>query len=200
MLITVCVCDLSDVFGILFKQTAGRNVLFILDAAFIFSVASISLFFSFAIAKIYGSDMFKKHIPLITIHIPIDVLYNNSGILSDRMDYSIHRFLMIANIYNAYSVLLSLWRIHKKKKMQKKEGFMAASFYIVPFFIGIFLQCFFNTMPWANTSLTITILLIFVNNQQRLFQKKTQDAEAAVRAKSEFYPICLTIYELQLTA
>ena len=41
-------------------------------------------------------------------------------------------------------------------------------------------------MPWANTSLTITILLIFVNNQQRLLQKKTQDAEAAVRAKSEF--------------
>lgn len=63
---------------------------------------------------------------------------------------------------------------------------MAASFLHCSIFIGIFLQCFFNTMPWANTSLTITILLIFVNNQQRLLQKKTQDAEAAVRAKSEF--------------
>ena len=70
---------------------------------------------------------------------------------------------------------------------------MAASFYIVPFFVGIFLQCFFNTIPWANTALTITILLIFINNQQRLLQKKTQDAEAAIRAKSEFLSICLTI-------
>ena len=82
LLIAVCVCDLSDVFGILFKQTAGRNVLFILDAAFIFSVASISLFFLCYSENIYGSNMFKKRIPLITIHIPID----NSGILSDRMD------------------------------------------------------------------------------------------------------------------
>ena len=187
LLIAVCVCDLSDVFGILFKQTAGRNVLFILDAAFIFSVASISLFFLCYSENIYGSDMFKKRIPLITIHIPIDVLciiivasYRTEWI------YKYPQILMIANIYNAYSVLLSLWRIHKEKNAEKRKVLWQPVFYIVPFFIGIFLQCFFNTMPWANTSLTITILLIFVNNQQRLLQKKTQDAEAAVRAKSEF--------------
>lgn len=187
LLIAVCVCDLSDVFGILFKQTAGRNVLFILDAAFIFSVASISLFFLCYSENIYGSDMFKKRIPLITIHIPIDVLciiivasYRTEWI------YKYPQILMIANIYNAYSVLLSLWRIHKEKNAEKRKVLCQPVFYIVPFFIGIFLQCFFNTMPWANTSLTITILLIFVNNQQRLLQKKTQDAEAAVRAKSEF--------------
>lgn len=187
LLIAVCVCDLSDVFGILFKQTAGRNVLFILDAAFIFSVASISLFFLCYSENIYGSNMFKKRIPLITIHIPIDVLciiivasYRTEWI------YKYPQILMIANIYNAYSVLLSLWRIHKEKNAEKRKVLWQPVFYIVPFFIGIFLQCFFNTMPWANTSLTITILLIFVNNQQRLLQKKTQDAEAAVRAKSEF--------------
>ena len=187
LLIAVCVCDLSDVFGILFKQTAGRNVLFILDAAFIFSVASISLFFLCYSENIYGSDMFKKRIPLITIHIPIDVLciiivasYRTEWI------YKYPQILMIANIYNAYSILLSLWRIHKEKNAEKRKVLWQPVFYIVPFFIGIFLQCFFNTMPWANTFLTITILLIFVNNQQRLLQKKTQDAEAAVRAKSEF--------------
>lgn len=187
LLLAVCVCDLSDVFGILFKQTAGRNVLFILDAAFIFSVASISLFFLCYSENMYGSDMFKKRIPLITIHIPIDVLciiiaasYRTEWI------YKYPQILMIANIYNAYSILLSLWRIHKEKNAEKRKVLWQPVFYIVPFFIGIFLQCFFNTMPWANTSLTITILLIFVNNQQRLLQKKTQDAEAAVRAKSEF--------------
>lgn len=187
LLIAVCVCDLSDVFGILFKQTAGRNVLFILDAAFIFSVASISLFFLCYSENIYGSDMFKKRIPLITIHIPIDVLciiivasYRTEWI------YKYPQILMIANIYNAYSILLSLWRIHKEKNSEKRKVLWQPVFYIVPFFVGIFLQCFFNTMPWANTALTITILLIFINNQQRLLQKKTQDAEAAIRAKSEF--------------
>lgn len=187
LLIAVCVCDLSDVFGILFKQTAGRNVLFILDAAFIFSVASISLFFLCYSENIYGSDMFKKRIPLITIHIPIDVLciiivasYRTEWI------YKYPQILMIANIYNAYSILLSLWRIHKEKNSEKRKVLWQPVFFIVPFFVGIFLQCFFNTIPWANTALTITILLIFINNQQRLLQKKTQDAEAAIRAKSEF--------------
>ena len=187
LLIAVCVCDLSDVFGILFKQTAGRNVLFILDAAFIFSVASISLFFLCYSENIYGSDMFKKRITLITIHIPIDVLciiivasYRTEWI------YKYPQILMIANIYNAYSILLSLWRIHKEKNSEKRKVLWQPVFYIVPFFVGIFLQCFFNTIPWANTALTITILLIFINNQQRLLQKKTQDAEAAIRAKSEF--------------
>lgn len=77
----------------------------------------------------------KAH-TLITIHIPIDVLciiivasYRTEWI------YKYPQILMIANIYNAYSILLSLWRIHKEK-MQKKEGFMAASFYIVPFLLG----------------------------------------------------------------
>ena len=187
LLLAICVCDLSDVFGIIFKQTAGRNVLFILDAAFIFSVAFISLFFLCYSENMYGSDMFKKRIPLILIHIPIDVLcvillasYRTEWI------YKCPQVLMIANIYNAYSILLSLWRIHKEENSEKRKFLWQPVFYIVPFFIGIFLQCFFNTIPWANTALTITILLIFVNNQQRLLQKKTQDAEAAVRAKSEF--------------
>lgn len=187
LLLAVCVCDLSDVFGILFKQTAGRNVLFILDAAFIFSVAAISLFFLCYSENMYGSDMSKKRIPLITIHIPIDVLciiiaasYRTEWI------YKYPQILMIANIYNAYSILLSLWRIHKEKNSEKRKVLWQPIFYIVPFFVGIFLQCFFNTIPWANTALTITILLIFINNQQRLLQKKTQDAEAAIRAKSEF--------------
>lgn len=187
LLLAVCVCDLSDVFGILFKQTAGREGLFVLDVAFIFSVAFISLFFLCYSENMYGSDMFKKRIPLILIHIPIDVLciilvasYWTGWI------YKYPQILMMANIYNAYSILLSLWRIHKEKNPEKRMFLWQPVFYIVPFFIGIFLQCFFPAMPWANTALTITILLIFVNNQQRLLQKKTQDAEVAVRAKSEF--------------
>lgn len=187
LLLAVCVCDLSDVFGILFKQTAGRNVLFILDAAFIFSVAAISLFFLCYSENMYGSDMFKKRIPLITIHIPIDVLcIIIAASYQTEWIYKYPQILMIANIYNAYSILLSLWRIHKEKNPEKRKVLWHSVFYIVPFFVGIFLQCFFNTIPWANTALTITILLIFINNQQRLLQKKTQDAEAAVRAKSEF--------------
>ena len=67
--------------------------------------------------------MFKKRIPLITIHIPIDVLciiivasYRTEWI------YKYPQILMIANIYNAYSVLLSLWRIHKEKNAEKRTG------------------------------------------------------------------------------
>ena len=48
------------------------------------------------------------------------------------------------------------------------------------------MQCFFENLPRDNAELTITILLMFIHNQERLLRKKTEDAEMAVRAKSEF--------------
>ena len=131
LLIAVCVCDLSDVFGILFKQTAGRNVLFILDAAFIFSVASISLFFLCYSENIYGSDMFKKRIPLITIHIPIDVLCIII-VASYRTEW-IYKYPQILMIMHILFCLVCGEFI--KKKMQKKGRFYGSQFFTLFHFL-----------------------------------------------------------------
>lgn len=187
LLIAVCVCDLSDAFGVLLKQSVSGNILFVLDAAFLFSVEFISLFLLYYSENMYGSEMFKKRRSLILIHIPIDFLC--ILILASYWTGWMYQYpwiLMLTNIYNVISILLSICRLHKEKSQEKRKILWESILYIVPFFIGIFLQCFFDKLPWANAALTITILLIFINNQERLLQKKTQDAEMAVRAKSEF--------------
>ena len=187
LLIAVCICDLSDAFGMMLKQSMGHNVLFVLDAAFLFSVGFISLFLFCYTENMYGSEIFKKRWNLILIHIPIDVLciLLIASYWTGWM-YECPWILMLTNIYNTISILLNIWRLRKEKDQEKRKILWESILYIVPFFIGIFLQCFFDTLPWANAALTITILLIFINNQERLLQKKTKDAEMAVRAKSEF--------------
>lgn len=187
LLIAVCLCDISDAFGMMLKQSISRNALFVLDAIFLFSVGFISMFLFCYSENMYGSAMFKKRFSLTVIHIPIFLLC--VVLIVSYLTGWNHKFLyalMIANIYNGISIILSAWRIHGEKDLEKKKILWESILYIVPFFIGILLQCFFDTLPWANAALTITILLVFINNQERLLQKKTQDAEMAVRAKSEF--------------
>ena len=187
LLIAVCVCDLSDALGMALRNSASENILFVLDVAFIFSVAFISLFLLCYSENMYSSEMFKKRFSLILIHIPIDVLCIVL-LLSywTKWIYKFPQILILANIYNAVSIVLSIWRLSKERDEEKRKLLWQSILYIAPFFIGIFLQCFINTLPWATAALTITLLLIFINNQERLLRKKTQDAEAAVRAKSEF--------------
>ena len=45
LLLAVCVCDLSDAFGMLLKYIAGPAILYVLDAVFLISIAFISFFF-----------------------------------------------------------------------------------------------------------------------------------------------------------
>ena len=187
LLIAVCVCDLSDALGMALKNSVSENILFALDVAFIFSVAFISLFLLCYSENMYSSEMFKKRFSLILIHIPIDVLCIVLFLSYwTKWIYKFPQILILANIYNAVSIVLSIWRLSKERDEEKRKLLWQSILYIAPFFIGIFLQCFINTLPWATAALTITLLLIFINNQERLLRKKTQDAEAAVRAKSEF--------------
>lgn len=187
LLIAVCICDLSDALEMALRHSASETALFILDVVFFFSVAFISLFLLCYSENMYGSEMFKNRLLLILIHVPIDILC--VLLIFSYWTGWIYRFpqiLILSNIYNVVSIALSIWRLGKERDEEKRKLLWQSILYITPFFIGIFLQCFINTLPWATSALTITILLIFINNQERLLRKKTQDAEAAVRAKSEF--------------
>ena len=187
LLMVVCICDLSDALEMALRHSASEKVLFILDVVFFFSVAFISLFLLCYSENMYGSEVFKNRLLLILIHVPIDILC--VLLIFSYWTGWIYRFpqiLILSNIYNVVSIALSIWRLGKERDEEKRKLLWQSILYITPFFIGIFLQCFINTLPWATSALTITILLIFINNQERLLRKKTQDAEAAVRAKSEF--------------
>lgn len=187
LLIAVCLCNISDIFGILFGQNAGRTLVFVLDAIFLFSIGFISFFLFCYSENMYGSDTFKKRISIILIHLPINLLC--LVIIASYWTGWIYEYpyiLMLPNFYNALAILCSASRLCKEESREKRKILWESLYYNIPFFIGIFLQCFIGKMPWANAALTLTILLIFINNQQRLLQKKTQDAEAAIRAKSEF--------------
>ena len=153
LLLAVCVCDLSDAFGMLLKYITGPAILYVLDAVFLISIAFISFFLFYYSENMYGSDVFKNRCSLFLLYIPIDLL----AILLiisywKREIYSFSVILILANVYNVVSIILSGWRLCTEKDLEKRKILWESIYY----------------------------------NQERLLRKKTEDAEMAVRAKSEF--------------
>ena len=118
LLLAVCVCDLSDAFGMLLKYIAGPAILYVLDAVFLISIAFISFFLFYYSENMYGSDVFKNRCSLFLLYIPIDLL----AILLiisywKREIYSFSVILILANVYNVVSIILSGWRLCTEKDL-----------------------------------------------------------------------------------
>ena len=70
----------------------------------------------------YGSDVFKNRCSLFLLHIPIDLL----AILLiisywKREIYSFSVILILANVYNVVSIILSGWRLCSEKDLEKRK-------------------------------------------------------------------------------
>lgn len=93
-----------------------------LDAVFLISIAFISFFLFYYSENMYGSDVFKNRCSLFLLYIPIDLL----AILLiisywKREIYSFSVILILANVYNVVSIILSGWRLCTEKDLEKER-------------------------------------------------------------------------------
>lgn len=143
----------------------------------------------------YGSDVFKNRCSLFLLYIPIDLL----AILLiisywKREIYSFSVILILANVYNVVSIILSGWRLCTEKDLEK-ERFYGNLFTILFHFLSEVSCNVFDNLPWANAALTITILLMFIHNQERLLRKKQRMRKWQSGQSQSFYQGCLMISE-----
>lgn len=199
-LVAVCLCCVSDIFCISLKDIVGKTGIFILHAIFIFSLSFLSFFLFCYSETIYGSGILKKKKMMFFSHIPICILcilliisyWTGWFFQTDTQGNYIRGPLyfmgvfVLPNTYNIVSLCLSIYRLRREKNLVQRRILWQPILYVFPFLMGICMQFFYGIMPWANMALTITILLIFINNQEKLLQRKICDAQAANQAKSEF--------------
>ncbi len=93
---------------------------------------------------------------------------------------------VLANGYTIAGVLISLVRYLCNKTAERRAVFVECATYIIPLIVGSFSQYFFTEIPASNMSITVTLLVIYMSNQQRLMQRRINEAEGANRAKSDF--------------
>ncbi len=93
---------------------------------------------------------------------------------------------VLANGYTVGAIIVAVVCYLRDRTLAHRRMLIDCIKYVIPLVLGTVLQFYFTTLPSSNMGMTLSMLLIFMDNQKRLLQRKTLDAEAANAAKSEF--------------
>lgn len=93
---------------------------------------------------------------------------------------------VLANGYTVGAIIVAIVCYLRDRTLAHRRMLADCIKYVIPLVLGTVLQFYFTTLPSSNMGMTLSMLLIFMDNQKRLLERKTLDAEAANAAKSEF--------------
>ena len=214
LLAATAVCALSDALCVYIGAGAGRTVTFLLNAVFDLSTECIAFFLFMYLELRYDSERIKKSkircllfAPIILMFFLIMASWWTGWIFSVDQQGNYTRgplfVIFVSILANGYCVAAIVdFAIHlrKEESPQKRKLLKQSLMYFVPLVIGTVMQFFITGLPTSNIGLTLTILLIFMDNQEMLLtttyeelkehQKLLQDAlgqaETANRAKTTF--------------
>ncbi len=191
------VCSISDIVCVLFDGHLPSFWIYFFNGLFDFTTEGIGFFFFFYFRLKYHKHSFDDTKKMILFSIPFLVMFvmlilsywtgwlfsvNEQGNYIRGPLYIVFVFLL-ANGYTFFVfihavVLMAIGR-------NQREAIELLS-YVSPLIVGTCLQFFFTQIPLSNMGLFLTILLVFMNNQEALLNQKILDANRANQAKSEF--------------
>lgn len=214
LMAAAAVCALSDALCVYIGASAGRVVTFLLNALFDLSTECIAFFLFMYLELRYDADRILKSkiryllfVPIILMVFLLVASWWTGWIFSVDAYGNYTRgpmfIVFVSTLANGYCLAAILdFAIHLKieKSPQKRKLLTQSLLYFVPLVIGTVMQFFVTGLPTSNIGLTLTILLIFMDNQEILLttayselqehQKMLQDAlgqaETANRAKTTF--------------
>ncbi len=93
---------------------------------------------------------------------------------------------VLANGYTVGAIILAAVCYLRKPTPTRRKMLIDCIKYVVPLVVGTVLQFHFTSIPSSSMGMTLCVLLVCMDNQERLLRRKTLDAEAANAAKSEF--------------
>ena len=93
---------------------------------------------------------------------------------------------VLANGYTVGAIIVAIVCYLRDRTLAHRQMLADCIKYVIPLVLGTVLQFYFTTLPSSNMGMTLSMLLIFMDNQKRLLERKSLDAEAANAAKSEF--------------
>ena len=200
LFMATCICALSDALCVGVGAAAGQVGNYLFNAGFDLSTAYIAYFFFLLCAQRLGSSVLDRQALRLAISVPIMALtvlvitsWATGLIFTILPDGTYVRgplfalfVFVLANGYTVGAVLLAALHYFKDPTQERRRDAIEFILYIIPLTLGTILQFFFTSTPSSSMGLTLTVLLVFMNNQHRLLSKKAREAQEANRAKSEF--------------
>ncbi len=196
----VGVCALADALCVGVGARAGFWGNYLFNFAFDLSSGYIAYFFFCFCALRFNSPAITEkrwrtliHIPVLLLIVVLVASLWTGWVFSIEPDGTYVRgplfamfVFVLANGYTLGAIAVSVAGYLKERTVARRRMMINYVVYVIPLVAGTILQFFFSTLPSSNMGMTLTMLLIFMDNQKRLLQKKILDAEAANAAKSEF--------------
>ncbi len=200
LMVASFVCALSDALCVGVGDAAGVVGNYIFNAAFDLSTIYIACLFFFYCAERFDSPVARRRCWRLLVTVPVFVFIVmllasiwTGWIFSIMSDGTYVRgplfFLFVfvlANGYTVASIVVCLVGYTRRYNEATRAALPQCIKYVIPLLLGTYLQFFFTQVPSSNMGLTFTLLLIFMDNQERLLKKKIIEADKANLAKSEF--------------
>ncbi len=214
MLIACIFCSMSDAFCIIAQDSTNRFLNYILNFGFNGTYCFVSYYLYEHMERSYHPERNNSlswkifyRIPIILSTLLLITTYWTGWLfyIDEAGKYTrgclyLYFFFFLGNGYTIYSVILILVRSIKEKNKEKREILRRSFSYITPIILGTCVQVFVMQFPGSSLGLSVTMVMIFLNNQEILLsqalnelkQKQAQlqdalgQAETANKAKTVF--------------
>ncbi len=208
------VCALSDALCVYIGASAGKVVAFLLNAIYDLAAECIALFLFMYLELRYDAERMLNNRMKMLLFVPaILMLILTLTTWWTGLLFSIDEFgnysrgplfitfvFVLANGYNIAAIIDFSVRLTKEKDQNKRKLVKQSLMYFVPLVMGTIMQFFLTELPTSEIGLTLTILLIFMDNQemllksayanieekQHMLEDALAEAETANRAKTTF--------------
>ncbi len=200
------VCTVTDALCILLGARAGRVGAYLLNAAFTMAAEFIALLMFVYCELIYDAERIMKPAVKLAIAIPVTILaillitsWHTGWLFSIDELGNYHRgpmyvlyVFVLANGFVISAIVDFSLRLRTERDPKKRRILKESLVYFIPLVVGTLCQFFYTALPTSNIGLTISILLIFMDNQERLLvnardelkEKQLELEKAVVRAES----------------
>ena len=196
----VCVTALSDALCVGVGAAAGFWGNYLFNFAFDLSSGYIAYFFFCYWGMRFSSRVVTDrrwsivfNIPIILLIVVLAASLWTGWVFGIEPDGTYVRgplfalfVFVLANGYTVGAIIVAIVCYLRDRTLAHRRMLADCIKYVIPLVLGTVLQFYFTTLPSSNMGMTLSMLLIFMDNQKRLLERKSLDAEAANAAKSEF--------------
>ena len=214
MLLACIICSMSDAFCIIAGDSGIRIVNYLLNFGFNFTYCFVAYYLFEQMemtyypkrkGNIFWEILYKLPISLVTLLMLASYWTGWIFYIDDAGNYSrgvLYMFFFVAlgNGYTIISILLILERLIRERDKERRAILWRFLTYIMPILFGTVIQVFVMQFPGSSLGLSVTMAMIFLNNQELLLNQALKDleekqymlqdalaqAETANRAKTTF--------------
>ncbi len=191
MLLACVLCSMSDALCILAGGSGNRLLNYLLNFGFNGTYCFVAFYLFEHMERTYHPErngvlrwevLYKLPFQIAAFLLVVSYWTGWIFYVDDAGNYSrgalyFFFFILLGNGYTIFSVLLIALRVAREKDPDRRYLLWCSASYIVPIIVGTCAQMRIMQFPGSSMGLSVTMVMIFLNNQEILLKRASKDIE-----------------------